>query len=197
MMYHIDGVTYARWDDDGPCGVMDESFVVHLQFSKRKNRHVLVKNPTKTTIKAVKATDVGKNTGIVSDVLLKPQTMLSLKTDIQPILQWVSFPMTETDPNILRYLIDGSRVTEDGTDLQIPRIWCWKHLFGHKFHHLTLVEVNDEICVSLSEWVEKTPALRVEFGHDPTILFEHDRGPGVCDVEIVDDTIYVKVMYLI
>lgn len=58
------------------------------------------------------------------------------------------------------------------------------------------MEVNNEICVPLENWVANTPALNAEFGNDPNALFEHDKGPGVCDVEIVDDDVYVKVMYL-
>jgi hypothetical protein len=198
--YKIDGVTYTRWDDHVESSGMDpDTYQVHIRFSKQKNKYVIAKGPTKTTIKAVKATDVGEHTNVVTDALLQhgpdSTTMVSFKHDIQPILPWVSFPMTETDPVIVSHLIEGSHVTDDGSDVYIPRLWCFQHFF-HKFRHLTLVEVHDEICVPLENWVANTPALRAEFGNDPNELFEHDKGPGVCDVEIVDDDVYVKVMYL-
>jgi hypothetical protein len=196
MTYFIDGVRYVRWNEKTHAEMNPEKFAVNIRFSKQKNKYVVVKSPTKTTIKAVKSLDVGEHTSVVTDVLSQRKSMLSLKHDIQPILPWVSFCITETNPTILCHLIDGSRVTADGKDLEIPRTWCWKQLFPHKFYHLELVEVNDEICTSMEEWIRNTPTLCAEFGHDPYSLFEHDKGPGVCDVEIVDDTIYVKVIYL-
>lgn len=119
--YKIDGVTYVRWDDHAEGSGMDpDTYQVHIRFSKQKNKYVIAKGPTKTTIKAVKATDVGEHTNVVTDVLLQDSnTMVSFKRDIQPILPWVSFPMTETDPMIVSHLIEGSRVTDDGSDVHI------------------------------------------------------------------------------
>ena len=194
MFYNMDGVSYTRWEEYE--SVLDASCSVYARFSKQKNKYVRVKNPTKTTIQLVKTTDVGKHTSVITDTLCKKRRHLSYVNDIQPIQTWIDFQFSETNPNILQHLIDGSVIEDNNQDLQIPVIWCWKHFFHDVFHPFTLMEVNDEICVSLEEWVNQTPELKAEFGDDPMELFEHDKGPGVCDVEIDGDDIHVKVLYV-
>ena len=66
--FNIDGVTYVRWNDHAEGSGMDpDTYQVHIRFSKQKNKYVIAKGPTKTTIKAVKATDVGEHTHVVTD----------------------------------------------------------------------------------------------------------------------------------
>ena len=180
---------YVKWEDNG----LDE-YIKYARFSKKTNAYVLLNKHSKTALKVIKACVVGENTNIVTDVLEKKQKFLSYNHDLKPVEKWTLLQFMEHDPHILNILIKGSYIEED--DVWIPTKWCWYNLFD-KFHNLTLVEVNDEICVELKEWVEKTTNLLDKFGEDYMEMFEHKNGPGVTDVEISNDDVYVKVKYIL
>jgi hypothetical protein len=181
MFYNIGNKSYVRWEDIGA----DESNAIYVRFYKKKQTHLECK-PSKNAIKLIPSYLVGLYTNVVTDVLQKKKDFFSYKHELEPILPWTIFKNGERDPLILSLLVPGSVIVED--DVMIPAIWCWYNLFD-KFHNLTLT--------SLKEWVEKTPSLVTKFGQDYEQFFEHEHGPGVSDVESIDDNIYVKVMYVL
>lgn len=189
MFYNVGNKSYVRWEDIG----VDDSKAIYVRFSKKKQIYKECK-PSKTAIKLIPSHLVGLYTNVVTDVLQKKKDLLSYKKDIEPILSWTIFKIGERDPIILNLLIPGSELVDD--DVLIPVIWCWYNLFD-KFHNLSIIKINDEICVSLKEWVENTPSLWKQFGREYEDFFEHEHGPGVSDVEIIDDIIYVKVLFVL
>tara|TARA_Y100000389_G_scaffold83976_1_gene80566 strand:- start:5806 stop:6393 length:588 start_codon:yes stop_codon:yes gene_type:complete len=190
-MYVIDNERFVLYKDYPS---LPDKYIVYARFSKKKQSYILVTIPKKSSTALVKTTDVGKLTPIVTDVLLKSK-YLSFTHDIQPILPWVAFHFSEKNPVILQTLIHDSYI--ENNELFISSLWCWKHFFNDIFHHLTLQFVNDEICVELKEWVDKTPVLKNKYKDNWIDLFEDIDGPGVLDVEIIENDIYVKVLYIV
>lgn len=189
-MYTIDTIRYVLFKEHP----LPEKYIVYARYSKKKKIHLLVTVPTKSSIALVRASDVGKLTSVITDVLINPN-YVSFTQDIQPIIPWLSFDFSENNPIFLRTLISDSYIKND--QLFIPTIWCWRHFFHSVFHHLHLQYVNDEICVELKEWVSKNAFLNKKYANDCNTFFEDEDGPGVFDVEFIENDIYVKVLYIV
>lgn len=190
MFVTIENILYVKWEESGMCE--DDEYITYVKFSKKKQKYIISNSP-KMSKKYVLASLVGENTDIVTKVINSKKDYISYNTELKEIQKWTKFNFTEKDPVILGLLIDGSYV--ESNDVWIPVFWCWNNLF-EKFHNLSLLKINNEICVELNDWVQNTHKLKQRFGRNSSDFFEHDDGPGASDVEIVNDDIYVKVLYI-
>jgi hypothetical protein len=190
MFVTIDNTSYVKWENSGQDYDKYASF---FKFSKKKNEYITSKNTNKLSHKYVKASIVGENSDLITNIINSKHNYISYKTGIKPIENWTNFKFTEKDPYILSLLITDSYVEDN--DVWVPIFWCWYNL-SDKFHNLTLLKINDENCVELGDWVRNTPILNKRFRLNCYDFFEHDDGPGVSDVEIVNDDIYVKLLYV-